>query len=203
MAYTDFTLETVPDLFHLVVEQMTLFPNPIATTAPQWLGETLARGSPLALVSEKARSEFIIAPILLALRELSNNQVTIYSGQRLEGDVQQGLVGECDFIITNTPPLPIIQSPIISIVEAKKNDIASGLGQCAAQLVGAQRFNQRHSTDIDLIYGCVTTGEVWQFLKLDGDRLTIDSDRYYINQMNIILGLLWTIVAYYLPHDNH
>ncbi len=181
---------------------MSLFPNPLPITVPHWLPETLARGLPLALVSEKARSEFIIAPILLALRELSNNQVAIYSGQRLDGDLQQGLVGECDFIVTNTPPLPIIQSPIISIVEAKKNDIESSLGQCAAQLVGAQRFNQRHGTNITLIYGCITTGEVWQFLKLDSDHLTIDRDRYYINEMNVILGILWTIVAHYLPHDD-
>ena len=197
MSYTDFTLDTMPDLFHLVIQQASLFPNPLPIAAPQWLSETLERGLPLALVSEKARSEFIIAPILLALRELSGNRVSIYSGQRLDGDLQQGLVGECDFIVTNTLPLPIIQSPIISLVEAKKNDIESGLGQCAAQLVGAQRFNQRHETPIEIIYGCITTGEVWQFLKLAGTHLVIDSDRYYINEMKIILGILCAIVAQY------
>ena len=108
-----------------------------------------------------------------------------------------GLVGECAFILTNTPALPIIQAPIISIVEAKKNDIESGLGQCAAQMVGAQRVNQREGTGIDTVYGCVTTGETWQFLRLAVTTLTIDSERYYINELGRILAVLQTIVDFY------
>ena len=147
---------------------------------PDWLHVTLEKGLPIALGSEKARSEFIIAPILLTVRDENQNRIAIYSGQRLDSDPSVGLVGECDFILTNAPALPIIQAPIISIVEAKKNDIESGLGQCAAQMVGAQRVNQREGTGIDTVYGCVTTGETWQFLRLAATTLTIDSERYYI-----------------------
>jgi hypothetical protein len=52
----------------------------------------------LALLSEKARSEFIVAPVLLVARELSHDTVAIYSGQRLDVDASRGLQGECDFI---------------------------------------------------------------------------------------------------------
>lgn len=199
MAFTDFTLDMLRVSFGLSIRQEPLFTHVVPISIPAWLQETLARGMPLALGSEKARSEFIIAPILLALRDLNHNQISIYSGQRLEGDPVVGLVGECDFLITPTPPLPIIQAPIISVVEAKKNDIESGLGQCAAQMLGAQRYNMRNRTDIETIYGCVTTGEVWQLLKLDELLVVIDARRYYINELALILGAFQAMIQPFLP----
>ena len=181
------------------IRQEPLFTNIQPLPIPSWLRETLDKGLPLALGSEKARSEFIIAPILLTLRDINHNQIAIYSGQRLEGDPTVGLAGECDFLVTPTPPLPIIQAPIISIVQAKKNDIESGLGQCAAQMLGAQRYNLRDRTGIETIYGCVTTGEVWQLLKLDELALVIDTERYYINELETILGVLQAMIIQFLP----
>lgn len=197
MPYTDFTLDAIRQLFSIHIQTTSLFTQVTAATVPLWLTQTLEKGMPFALGSEKARSEFIIVPILLTLRDMSQQKITIYSGQRLEGDPSHGLVGECDFILTTAPPLPIIQSPIISIVEAKKNDIEVGLGQCAAQMIGAQRFNQRDHTGITTIYGCVTTGEAWQFLRLTIDTLDIDSERYYINEVGVILALFLEIIAAY------
>jgi hypothetical protein len=200
MPYTDFSLDALRVSFGITIRQEPLFPHVTPVAVPPWLHETLAKGMPMALGSEKARSEFIIAPVLLALRDLNQNRITIYSGQRLDGDANVGLVGECDFLITFSQPLPIIQSPIISVVEAKKNDIESGLGQCAAQMLGAQRFNQRDNTNtIAGVYGCVTTGEVWQILKLTDTLLVLDTERYYINTMETILGVLQEIVHHYLP----
>lgn len=197
MPYADFSLDAVRRTFSITIRQQLLFPNLVTHTVPDWLHVTLEKGLPIALGSEKARSEFIIAPILLNVRDENQNRIAIYSGQRLDSDPSVGLVGECDFILTNTPALPIIQAPIISIVEAKKNDIESGLGQCAAQMVGAQRVNQREGTGIDTVYGCVTTGETWQFLRLAVTTLTIDSERYYINELGRILAVLQTIVDFY------
>lgn len=199
MPYTDWTLDALRVSFGLIIQQELLLPNVAPVPVPPWLQETLAKGMPLALGSEKARSEFVIAPILLTLRDLNQNRITIYSGQRLDGDPNVGLVGECDFLITSTPLLPIVQAPIISVVEAKKNDIESGLGQCAAQMLGAQRFNQRDHSPITTIYGCITTGEVWQILKLSDTHLVIDSERYYINELEMILGVLQAIIHQYLP----
>ena len=166
---------------------------------PAWLQESLAKGRPLALGSEKARSEFIVAPILVASRDLSHNRITVYSGQRLDSDPGSGLMGECDFILTLTPPLPIMQAPIVCIVEAKKNDIDLGFGQCAAQMVGAQRLNARDATGVDTIFGCITTGETWQFLQLDHDILMVESQRYYINDVPLLLAVFQAIIASYAP----
>lgn len=195
MAYADFSLESLRSSFGIGIEQAPLFPEARPIAVPAWLRETLDKGATIALGSEKARSEFIIAPILLALRDLAEGHISIYSGQRLDGDANVGLSGECDFIIAATPPLPILQAPLLSVVEAKKNDIESGLGQCAAQMLGAQRFNKRDNANIEILYGCVTTGEAWQFLKFHGTQLTIDSERYYINELPSVLGVLHAMVA--------
>lgn len=199
MAYNDFSLDTLRKAFNLTIIQTQLFIGIQPLPIPAWLQETLAKGMPLALGSEKARSEFIIVPILLTGRELSQNQVAIYSGQRLDADPSSGLTGECDFILTLTPPLPVIQAPIMCIVEAKKNDIENGLGQGAAQIIGAQRINQREQTGIEMIFGCITTGEAWQFLKLEHNFLTLDTDRYYINQVGTILAIFQAIIGQYIP----
>src|SRR5262249_6348438 len=127
-------------------------------------------------------------------RELSGNTVAVYSGARLDVDPKQGLQGECDFILARTPPVPELRAPLIAITEAKKNDIEAGLGQCAAQMVGARLFNERTGQPVDVVYGCVTTGEVWQFLRLAGPVLTLDVPRYYLDNVGRILAVFQAIL---------
>jgi hypothetical protein len=144
--------------------------------------------------SEKARSEFVIAPILLAVREMLGGKITIHSGERFDVDSSTGLVGECDFLISKgAVAVPtFVQSPILSVVEAKKQDLELGLGQCVAQMVGAQKFNLKRD-HAAAMYGCVTTGEIWFFMHLEQQRLSLDTDRYYLNQLEQILGVLCSI----------
>ncbi|NJN67401.1 MAG: hypothetical protein HC884_12155 [Chloroflexaceae bacterium] len=210
MTYGNFTLERVLKSFGLALSQGQLFGlagratvgAPVGVPVPPGLRESLDEGLHLALVSEKARSEFIIAPILLASRKQNQDVFAIYSGQRLDVDPEHGLAGECDFILTRTPPYPIVRSPVMTMVEAKKQDIEAGFGQCAAQMVGAHRLNQQEGSDIDTVFGCVTTGEAWHFLKLAQEVLTIDQDRYYIVNVEKILGVFQAIVQHYHYHQS-
>ncbi len=197
MTYSDFTLELVEKLFGVHVHQADLFPSLAQVSAPAWLGEVLGRSKQLALVSEKARSEFIVAPILLASRELSRGAFAIYSGQRMDVRAEQGLVGECDFILAATEPVPVLHAPIVTIVEAKKNDVEGGLGQCAAQMVAARMLNEKEGKPAARVYGCVTTGEAWQFLSLEQSQLSIDRARHYIDNVSLILAVFQAIVADY------
>ncbi len=199
MRYGDFTLDTVRKLLGITLQQASLFEPVRPAEPPHWLREALDRGTQLALLSEKSRSEFVVAPILLAARELCGNKFAIYSGQRLDVDPDRGLVGECDFLLTLTPPLPVLQAPAAVILEAKKGDVEAGLGQCAAQMVGAQAFNRNEGRAVEPIFGCVTTGEAWQFLKLQESTLWIDRDRYYIQSVAAVLGIFQAIVATYPP----
>ena len=194
MSYADFTLDLVQQMFGLSVVPSPLFTGvqPIAPTP--WLKDTLQRGRDVAVFSEKARSEFIVAPVLLTCREILQEEISIYSGVRLDVDPERGLKGECDFILARQPTLPILQAPLLIILEAKKNDIEEGLGQCAAQMVGARQFNERHQETTEILYGCVTTGETWQFMQMHQQELAIDTNRYFINEVDKILGILATVV---------
>jgi hypothetical protein len=190
MAYTDFTLETAEAELGVTARPGTLFPGLRPLPVPGWLQDLLARGMRLALVSEKARSEFIVAPILLAVRELSGERVAILSGQRLDVDPARRLLGECDFILALSDPVPRLRAPLLTVAEAKKNDIDAGLGQCVAQMVAAQVYNERAGQQLPAVYGCVTTGETWQFLRLVQTAVTIDQGRLYIDNVGGILAAL-------------
>ena len=157
------------------------------------------QGIHLSLISEKSRSEFIVAPILLASRELSGDVIAIYSGQSLNVDPAKGLVGECDFILARSQPLPVLRAPLITIVEAKRNDIELGLGQCAAQMVGARQFNEHRGSPNATVFGCVTTGDVWQFLKLEANQLGLDRQRYNIDKLATILAIIQAMIASSAP----
>src|SRR5437016_6220807 len=131
MAYKDFTLESAEGAFGLVAQPGDLFPGLGPAPVPDWLRDLLQRGQrAAALVSEKARSEFLVVPVLLAAQEFAAGAVAIYSGQRLDVDPERGLVGECDYILALTPPVPRLRAPLVTILEAKKGDIEAGLGQC-------------------------------------------------------------------------
>lgn len=167
MPYCEFTLEMAERALGITTREAELFPAASPRTAPEWPPAMLARGTKLAPISETARSEFIVAPILLAAREVTGDRFAIFSGQRLDVDPDQRLSGECDLILALSPPsLPPLHAPLMTVVEAKKNDVESALGQRIAQMVGALRFNAASGRDLVRVSGCVTTGETWQFLKL-------------------------------------
>jgi hypothetical protein len=199
MAYNEFSLETVSSILGVSVGPADLFPVLDALPVPTWLRDMLDRGMQQVLLSEKARSEFIVVPVLLACQELVGGAISIYSGQRLDVDPGRGLVGECDFILSAAPPVPALRAPLVTIVEAKRNEVESGVWQCIAQMVGAREFNQHAGTGPLTVYGCVTNGEAWQFLRLSGSTAGIDRRRYYIDNVGAILAVLNAIVSPAVP----
>jgi hypothetical protein len=118
------------------------------------------------------------------------DRISLFSGVDFTVDSDLGLNGSCDFLISRSPELLIISAPIILIVEAKKENINAGLGQCVAEMYAAQLFNEREGNQISGICGVVTTGEIWKFLRLDGQAIKIDLVEYFLNQINQILGIL-------------
>jgi hypothetical protein len=193
MAYSEFSLAKAKQEFSLsTLEKRNIFAGVSELTASNLLVETLNYNLDIALGSnsEKARSELIIAPILVDLRRQLHEQVSLFSGVDFTVDNSKGLNGTCDFIITKSPEILILTAPVITVVEAKKENINGGLGQCAAEMVAAQIFNEQAAIKIKTIYGAVTTGSIWQFLKLEEQILTIDLSEYYLKDVNKILGIL-------------
>ncbi len=192
MAYSDFTLEKVQKSFDLTIsENLDLFAN-IPTLEPSpLLIEFLGDNAQLALKinTEKARSEMIIAPILLDFRKQASSKISLFSGVDFNVDYDRGLNGICDYIISNSTEQLFIKSPVIVLVEAKKENIVGGLGQCASEMLAAQIFNEQEGNKVPVILGAVTSGNVWRFLQLEEKQLRIDATEYYLKDVNKILGI--------------
>jgi hypothetical protein len=194
MAYSKMTTEILQEKFDISIHFNTIFAGYLPQKPTNWLEDTLKMAVKTPLASEKERSERIVSPILIALREMNDNKIGVYSGVNLDADKKNGLVGECDFILTNMPANYYLEPPILAITEAKKNDIELGIPQCIAQMIGAQIYNNKKGKLIKNVYGCVTTGEIWQFLVLTDRQVSIHTQRYGILQIADILGILQYIV---------
>ena len=197
MAYSNFTLEAVRKTFQLQTDEAADISSDIEPVTPsELLTTTLARKVPLALAigTEKASSELIIADILVELREKFEQRISFFSGIDFSVDVESGLTGVCDFLISLSPTQFHLEAPIIVLVEAKKDNPVLGFGQCVAEMLAAQRFNAERGNDLPCIYGAATTGTMWQFLKLEAQRLYIDRAVYSIGQCDKILGILASMV---------
>jgi len=157
---------------------------------------TLTEGATVALGinTEKARSEFIIAPVLLELRRLLGSAVALFSGVELDADPARGLTGVCDFILTKGGSQYVLSAPLVTIVEAKNDNVRNGLGQCIASMYAAELYNQKSAKLVPVVYGVVTTGTAWKFLRLAGTALTLDLKEYYIDNVGKILGVLRHII---------
>ena len=145
--------------------------------------------------SEKAKSELLVSPILVELLRLADNQIQLFSGEEFNVDRERGLNGFCDFLLSRSTISSIIQAPIVMLVEAKKGELDVGLGQCAAEMVAAQIFNANENKPIPVVYGCVTSGKLWQFLKLENNDLTLDLNEYQVTPVERILGILKWMVS--------
>jgi hypothetical protein len=197
MAYTDFTFDDLETKFGIKNRSQPLFKKIVPVQPTHTLLQSLENAAELPIRSEKAKSETIVFPILLELRNTNDKYFTIYSGDSLNASVDDGLKGECDFILAKDTQSFSINYPIIQIVEAKKNDIEAGVPQCAAQLLGAKIFNEKKNIQLDTIYGCVTTGDEWLFMKIQNKEIIIDTQKYYLVEINKILGAFQYIIDYY------
>ncbi len=201
MSYSDFTLETIKKKLHLNTSTRdSIFAEVVPLPASDFLKETLAYNVPFALGSntEKSRSEMIIAPILLELTKKKSQQISLFSGVDFNVEPSQGLNGTCDFMISLSPDILLINAPVIAIVEAKKENIQGGLGQCIAEMYAARLFNEREGNQqITEIYGVVTTGDIWKFLKLSGELVQIDVVEYFLNDIDKIIGILVSAISEY------
>ena len=109
-------------------------------------------------------------------------------------DVDRGLNGYVDLLIGQTDCQLYLEAPIVVLVEAKKEDLKSGLGQCVAEMVAAQQFNLESKASVTTVCGTVTSGTVWIFLKLDEKTVTIDLMEYSVNPIEQLLGfLVWMV----------
>ena len=193
MPYSNFTLNTAREAFELEeVDVVGLFSDSEPVAPSELLIAVLARNIPLATAigTEKAKSEMIVTDVLVELREQLEHRVSLFSGIDFNVDEESGLTGVCGFLISLSPVQFGLEAPVIVLIEAKNDNLEIGLGQCAAEMVAAQRFNAEKGNNILRIYGATTTGVLWRFLKLEEKKLYIDMAVYQIAQCDKVLGIL-------------
>lgn len=193
-SYSQFTAEDLTALgIAVITERVITDITPVEPSA--WLLQTLSYNHALPASTEKARSELLITPLLVELKQRNPDKMTVFSGYPFDIDKQRGLRGFCDYLISRKHNAAFIESPVIAIVEAKKDqDLIDASPQCIAEIYAAQLFNERHHEPQPYIYGVVTTGYDWLFMRMEGNRVSIDTERYAIQNLGALLGVWQTII---------
>jgi hypothetical protein len=196
MAFPDFHLEmTVSRLGLTLSSRADLFGGVEPLPIPPILQTVMERWAPQAIEvnTEKARSELIIAPILMEAAHLTGDRLGVYSGVSLDVDRDRGLFGRCDFLVGRKAGPFLLGSPLLAVVEAKNEDIPGNLGQCVAEMVAVRDLNERKAHPTLVVHGTVTTGAEWLFLRLEANAVTFDSRDRSLDDLGKILAYLVAI----------
>ena len=196
-SYSKFTYDDLDKLNIKVVKQTLMFDGMQAVEPSNLLTETLKRHLRMPLASEKAKCEFIITPILSDITERNINEITYFSGYNFNVAKELGLKGRCDYLLTYVPNSPRIEAPVLAVVEAKNDNLDEGIAQCIAQMFALRMFNERKGKSTPVVYGAVTFGLEWQFLRLEDQLVHLDTNIFYIKELPQILGVLQWIVDLY------
>ncbi len=199
MAYKKYTSKEIDELLGLQVIKAKLFEGKSMTvvTASQRLLLNLEAAEKLNLSTEKAVCEAIISPVLTEIKFNNEDKIDFYSGEQLNVDRHRNLNGEIDFLFTKVTKTLSIKAPIFCIVEAKIGLIDRGIPQAAAQMYAARLKNEQEGKPIPIIYGAVTDGKTWRFLKLEEQTLYTDLTILYLDNLPLLLGTLQWVIDFY------
>ena len=202
MAYRDFKERDLRQKFGIQKREAALFKGEFIAPVPpsERLAFALEDARLITLSSEKAVSERIISNVIAELKRMMPEAVQIFSGEQINGDTEAGLNGEIDYVVTLNAMSIAPEAPILCVCESKIGRLDRAIPQAMAQLLGAERFNQKHSGDgppITVLYGVVTDGNLWQFLRLEQNIVTVDTQLYYLNDLPTLLGAFKHILSVY------
>jgi hypothetical protein len=192
-SYSQYKYQDIETL-GLKIQQTSFVSNVKPLEPTDFLRGLLAVNTKRVQRTEKAKSEFIIAPILYEIALNNEHTISFFSGYNFDVDKSLGLKGFCDFLFAKIPNSPFIKAPVFCIAEAKNDNLETGIAQCIAEMYAAKLFNEKHNCFIENIYGCVTTGYIWQFLKLENTVVLQDETIYALSDLPKILGILQYIV---------
>jgi len=198
MSYSTFTFSKLKQKYNIEQEETNLFHSvkiEEVTPSPH-LQVDLEDAKGIPMLSEKAKSESIIAPILRELKR-RNPHITVFSGYTFNIPGEEELTGTPDFMISAKARIVEPRSPIFCLFESKNKSPEEGFAQCASEMYAARVFNKKMNEPYETIYGAVTNAFDWVFMKLEGDTVFIDWNRYYLNELPKVLGILQYIVGQY------
>ena len=142
--------------------------------------------------SEGARCETVIYPVLREVYKAYAENYVLWIKEPLTYD--SILSGTPDYFIATKSEFgkPVIGTPLVILVEAKKNDFEVGWGQCLAELIAAQKINAQNIEEHVTfpVYGIVTDGIGWQFGKLVGDTFTENLTLFSLGDLPRLFGAI-------------
>lgn len=196
MGYSNFKrLHQVSEKFGIVSRRARLFTHIEPQEPSEWLKESLRIAYTITLSNEKAKSERVISPILSEVHLRHRDTITLFSGEELTVNPDEDLSGACDFFFAASPDAYVLEAPIVALSEAKDEDLEWGIAQCSAQMIAAQRFNSQRGKPTPVVWGCATTAGEWKFLKLTESTLYVDEQSYFIDRLELLLGVFHVIIS--------
>ena len=199
MAFTDFTsIAQVQETFDIkyVEEEYIRYDVDIEPSSAFLEEFTFSQQYIDVFASETSRCENVIYPILRDVYKKYADRFSLWSHKSIAYDAQ--LSGTPDYLISTKSALgkTVLGTPIIVVVEAKRNDFIVGWGQCLAELVAIQRIND---DALQPVSGIVTDGEMWQFGKLAGDLFTRNTSPLAIGELRKVFGAIGHLMQANLP----
>jgi hypothetical protein len=136
--------------------------------------------------NETFADKFLIAPVLNNIW-LKHPKLNLWTEKFIKAD--EKLQGRPDYLVSplDRKQYEVLSLPIIILVEAKQDNFTLGWGQCLAEMLACQKLNK--SEDI-IIYGIVSTGQSWEFGKLEKDIFINDSNSYSISNLPQTLNIV-------------
>ena len=187
MAFSDFkTISEVQEKFTIIYAEDDFVKAEPSTPSAEFLRDfEFTREHINVFASEAARCEAIIFPVLKESYKAYADQYALWIKQSIGYD--DVLNGTPDYFISTRSELgkTVVGSPLILLVEAKKNDFEHGWGQCLAELVAAQKINDDAGFPV---YGIVTDGTLWQFGRLIGDTFTQNRTDFALANLPTLFG---------------
>jgi hypothetical protein len=197
---SSFRYFTLADLEQICQIESKTFDNLLAPITPapasEFLLTLLGKNLRLPLLNEKAKSELLIAPILVEMWD-RNPRFKPFSGMTLNMDAKRGLKGVCDFLISAKEDTVRLDAPIACVFEAKNDNLDDWFGQCGSEMYASRLFNQQEGEPYETIFGAVTNGTEWQFLKLHENTLWVDTRKYAIANLPDLLGAIQKVYDFY------
>ena len=200
MAFSDFkTISEVQEKFRIKYASNDFFGVETKDPSEQFLQELeFSRQYIDVFASEGSRCEIIIFPIL---REVYKDYAENYGLWVRKSIVyDETLSGTPDYLVATRSELgmTVVGTPLVMLVEAKKNDFEQGWGQCLAELVAAQKIND----DPDFpVYGVVTDGKLWEFGQLVGDTFIQNRTNFTIDNLSILFGAMNSVFKAIQAHE--
>jgi hypothetical protein len=189
MPFSNFkNLKQVIQKYPLKIRKERFLPE-VQLEPPEWFIEnlnfSLDRNNPFE--KEVFLRESLIFPFL-QLAWKRHQHLELWALQELVYD--DNLCGEPDYLVSVWRDEVIdkpINTPLLAVAEAKKQDFEGGWAQCVAEMIACQKLNQDENITV---YGIVSTGVFWEFGKLEKEVFTQHTLSYSVTDPKKVFGIL-------------